>query len=154
MILGNNKKTRKVKIIKFNSDRTIEIQQAPVIKNIATVDKEGFITKNSAFTEYLPSKFYGLIKPKTLKISGCYVVREGDAAPLQFRESSIFGNDIENEELEYHENESFARAVSEEEESNQSAVSTLLGSGIMYGFIAAGVSSVILVLAGALKGGF
>tara|TARA_Y100000004_G_C8803658_1_gene364567 strand:+ start:173 stop:637 length:465 start_codon:yes stop_codon:yes gene_type:complete len=153
MILGTSKKNRKIKLIKFNSDRTLEINNVPIEKNIAVLDKEGFVTKNSGFTEYMPSKFFGLVKPKTLKISGCYVVRENDPAPLEIRESSIYGNSIENEELEYHENESFARAVSTEEEGNDSAVKQLMGSGIMWGFICAGVGLVILVLAGALKSG-
>ncbi len=150
MIFSNNKQ-RLVRVIKFNTDRSIQITKAPIEKSIIVLDKEGFLTKNSAFTEFLPSKFYGFIRPKILKIQGCFIVRENDPAPLEFRAENIYGKEVNVDQLEYHENESFSRAVSNVEENNSDIMQLLLSKGVLLAFGTLGIGIVILVVAGVLK---
>ena len=150
MIFSNNNQ-RLVRVIKFNTDRSIQITKAPVEKSIINIDKEGFISKNSAFTEFLPSKFYGFIRPKIIKIQGCFIVRENDPAPLEFRSENIYGDEVSVDQLEYHENEIFSRAVSNVEESTNDIMQLLLSKGILFAFGSLGIAIVILVVAGVLK---
>tara|TARA_R110002074_G_C12467311_1_gene659912 strand:- start:331 stop:816 length:486 start_codon:yes stop_codon:yes gene_type:complete len=113
----NNKKTM-TNLIKFNHDKTVEIKKVEVIRSIIVSDKEGYLARNSAFTEFFQDKLFGFIKQKPEKIKGCFIVREGAADPLEFREDSIYGKEVTPDDIVYHEDENVAISSSDVELSN------------------------------------
>ena len=53
---------------------------------------------------------------KKIVFKNCFIVRENDPAPLEFRKNKIYGDKLSPETLIYHEDESFSRKVSQLEE--------------------------------------
>ena len=110
-------KLNKVTLIKFNTDRSIKIIAAPVDKSIISDSKEGFIARNSAFTEIIKDRFFGFIKGNQDQIKGSFIVREAAPDPLEFRVEDgvgkIYGEDFTPDDLVYHEDESFTRSTAD-----------------------------------------
>ena len=102
------KKSTQTNLIKFNHDKTVSIKKAEVTRSIIVDDKEGFLARNSAFTEFSEDKLFGFIKQKPEKLKGSFIVREGAADPLEFREDSIYGKDVTPDDIVYHEDENVA----------------------------------------------
>ena len=140
------KKSIQTNLIKFNHDKTVSIKKAEVTRSIIVDDKEGFLARNSAFTEFSEDKLFGFIKQKPEKLKGSFIVREGAADPLEFREDSIYGKDVTPDDIVYHDDENVAISSSEVELSNatgpdyiQKALSVVL--------IAEAISVLVLALA-------
>ena len=57
-----DKKIRKVKLIKFNTDRSIQSVSGIVKKSIIEYDNEGWEARNSAFIEYNQDTLWGFEK--------------------------------------------------------------------------------------------
>ena len=112
------KKNNYTSLIKFNHDKTVNIKKAEVVRSIIVDEKEGFLARNSAFTEFYQDKLFGFIKQKPEKIKGCFIVREHSADPLEFREDSIYGADVTADYIVYHEDENVAISSSDVELSN------------------------------------
>ena len=115
MIFGK-KKQRKIKLIKFNSDRTIQSVNASINKSIIEFEDEGWEARNTAFIEYNKDSLWGFKIQKIDNLKTCFIVRENDPAPLEFRKNKIYGDKLSPETLIYHEDESFSRKVSQLEE--------------------------------------
>lgn len=116
------KKNPTIKVIKFNMDKSIDEINAPVNKSIFHFGNEGWEANPKSFTEINKDKLYGFIKGKEENLIAGYIVRENDPTPLHFRvgrggkKDQIYSNDIvDPDRLVYHEDESFARKVSEVE---------------------------------------
>lgn len=112
------KKNNTTRLIKFNHDKSVEISKVEVTRSIIVSEKEGFLARNSAFTEFSEDKLFGFIKQKPEKLKGSFIVREGAADPLEFREDSIYGKDVTPDDIVYHEDENVAISSSEVELSN------------------------------------
>ena len=126
------KKTKKINLIKFNMDKSIDEIMVPIEKSIFSYQNEGWEANPKSFTEIKKDKLFGFIKSKDEQITGSYVVRENDPTPLHFTNDKIFSNDIvDPDKLVYHEDESIARKVSEVENKNgkapQEFILTMLG---------------------------
>ena len=52
------KKSTQTNLIKFNHDKTVSIKKAEVTRSIIVDDKEGFLARNSAFTEFSEDKLF------------------------------------------------------------------------------------------------
>ena len=111
-----DKKIRKVKLIKFNTDRSIQSVSGIVKKSIIEYDNEGWEARNSAFIEYNQDTLWGFKKEKIDNLKTCFIVRENDPAPLEFKADKIYGDKLNPDTLIYHEDESFSRKVSQIEE--------------------------------------
>ena len=61
------KKSTQTNLIKFNHDKTVSIKKAEVTRSIIVDDKEGFLARNSAFTEFSEDKLFGFITPLLFK---------------------------------------------------------------------------------------
>ena len=140
------KKSTQTNLIKFNHDKTVSIKKAEVTRSIIVDDKEGFLARNSAFTEFSEDKLFGFIKQKPEKLKGSLIVREGAADPLEFREDSIYGKDVTPDDIVYHEDENVAISSSEVELSNATGPD-YIQKGLSVVLIAEAISVLILALA-------
>ena len=87
MIFTNNK-PRKVKLIKFNSDRSIQSIMGIVKKSIIEYQDEGWEARNSGYIEYNKDSLWGFQKAKIDNLKPCFVVRENDPSPLEFKKDN------------------------------------------------------------------
>ena len=140
------KKSTQTNLIKFNHDKTVSMKKAEVTRSIIVDDKEGFLARNSAFTEFSEDKLFGFIKQKPEKLKGSFIVREGAADPLEFREDSIYGKDVTPDDIVYHEDENVAISSSEVELSNATGPD-YIQKGLSVVLIAEAISVLILALA-------
>ena len=140
------KKSTQTNLIKFNHDKTVSIKKAEVTRSIIVDDKEGFLARNSAFTEFSEDKLFGFIKQKPEKLKGSFIVREGAADPLEFREDSIYGKDVTPDDIVYHGDENVAISSSEVELSNATGPD-YIQKGLSVVLIAEAISVLILALA-------
>tara|TARA_R110002012_G_scaffold135728_1_gene289692 strand:- start:4033 stop:4506 length:474 start_codon:yes stop_codon:yes gene_type:complete len=131
MIFGN-KKERKIKLIKFNTDRSVQSIVGTVKKSIIEYEEEGWEARNTAFIEYNKDSLWGFQKAKIDNIKPCFVVRENDPAPLEFKKDKIYGDKLTPETLIYHEDESFSRKVSQIEETGGKAQQDMLIKGLVF----------------------
>tara|TARA_R110002096_G_scaffold196101_1_gene378797 strand:+ start:550 stop:1023 length:474 start_codon:yes stop_codon:yes gene_type:complete len=130
MIFTNNK-PRKVKLIKFNSDRSIQSIMGIVKKSIIEYQDEGWEARNSGYIEYNKDSLWGFQKAKIDNLKPCFVVRENDPAPLEFKKDKIYGNKVTPEALIYHEDESFSRKVSQIEETGGKGQQDIILKGLV-----------------------
>ncbi len=130
MIFGNIKK-RKIKLIKFNTDRSIQSVSGIVNKSIIEHEEEGWEARNTAFIEYNQDTFWGFKKAKIDNLKTCFIVRENDPAPLEFKADKIYGNKLAPETLIYHEDESFSRKVSQIEETGGKGQQYMIVKGLV-----------------------
>ena len=133
-----DKKIRKVKLIKFNTDRSIQSVSGIVKKSIIEYDNEGWEARNSAFIEYNQDTLWGFKKEKIDNLKTCFIVRENDPAPLEFKADKIYGDKLNPDTLIYHEDESFSRKVSQIEETGGKGQQDMIvkGLGITMGVLA------------------
>ena len=115
MIFGKKQK-RKIKLITITTDRTIQSVNAAINKSIIEYEDEGWEARNTAFIEYNKDSLWGFKIQKIDNLKTCFIVRENDPAPLEFRKNKIYGDKLSPETLIYHEDESFSRKVSQLEE--------------------------------------
>ena len=126
-----DKKIRKVKLIKFNTDRSIQSVSGVVKKSIIEYDNEGWEARNSAFIEYNQDTLWGFKKEKIDNLKTCFIVRENDPAPLEFKADKIYGNKLNPDTLIYHEDESFSRKVSQIEETGGKGQQDMIVKGLV-----------------------
>jgi len=126
-----DKKIRKVKLIKFNTDRSIQSVSGVVKKSIIEYDNEGWEARNSAFIEYNQDTLWGFKKEKIDNLKTCFIVRENDPAPLEFKADKIYGDKLNPDTLIYHEDESFSRKVSQIEETGGKGQQDMIVKGLV-----------------------
>ena len=126
-----DKKIRKVKLIKFNTDRSIQSVSGIVKKSIIEYDNEGWEARNSAFIEYNQDTLWGFKKEKIDNLKTCFIVRENDPAPLEFKADKIYGDKLNPDTLIYHEDESFSRKVSQIEETGGKGQQDMIVKGLV-----------------------
>ena len=126
-----DKKIRKVKLIKFNTDRSIQKVSGIVKKSIIEYDNEGWEARNSAFIEYNQDTLWGFKKEKIDNLKTCFIVRENDPAPLEFKADKIYGDKLNPDTLIYHEDESFSRKVSQIEETGGKGQQDMIVKGLV-----------------------
>ena len=126
-----DKKIRKVKLIKFNTDRSIQSVSGIVKKSIIEYDNEGWEARNSAFIEYNQDTLWGFKKEKIDNLKTCFIVRENAPAPLEFKADKIYGDKLNPDTLIYHEDESFSRKVSQIEETGGKGQQDMIVKGLV-----------------------
>ena len=126
-----DKKIRKVKLIKFNTNRSIQSVSGIVKKSIIEYDNEGWEARNSAFIEYNQDTLWGFKKEKIDNLKTCFIVRENDPAPLEFKADKIYGDKLNPDTLIYHEDESFSRKVSQIEETGGKGQQDMIVKGLV-----------------------
>jgi hypothetical protein len=126
-----DKKIRKVKLIKFNTDRSIQSVSGIVKKSITLPIYEGWEARNSAFIEYNQDTLWGFKKEKIDNLKTCFIVRENDPAPLEFKADKIYGDKLNPDTLIYHEDESFSRKVSQIEETGGKGQQDMIVKGLV-----------------------
>jgi len=134
MIFSNNK-LRKVKLIKFNTDRSVQSVSGVVRKSIIEYQDEGWEARNTAFIEFSRDSLWGFKKQKIDNLKSCFIVRENDPAPLEFKSEKIYGEKLSPQTLIYHEDESFSRKVSEVEQTGGTGQQDLLIKGLVVSMI-------------------
>jgi len=147
-----NKKVRKIKLIKFNTDRSIEVVNADIKKSIIEYNDEGWEVRNTAFIEYNVDKIYGFWRNKIDALKICFIVRENDPSPLEFKKNKIYGKDISPDDLVYHEDESFSRKVSEVEKTKGKGTTDLIVKSLGITIVVLGVGIVLGVVTVGLPG--
>lgn len=113
--MGLFDRPRRVTLLKFNMDKSIEEVRAEVNKSLLITKNEGWEANTVSFTEVRKDRIYGFKKANPDKLASCYVVRENDPSPLHFTQDKIYGDPVTPDDLIYHEDESFSRKVSEVE---------------------------------------
>ena len=145
-------KKNKIRILKFNMDKSLDEINGDIEKSIILYEKEGWEANPKCFTELNKDKYFGFKHGNVDKLLSCFVVRENDPSPLHFVEDSIFGDPVTPEDLVYHEDESFSRKVSEIELNKGKAkqnfvvfslgiVSIILAASFLIGMFIVGIPS-------------
>ena len=144
------KKKIKIKLVKFNHDRSVTIKDAEVDKSIIVLEDEGFIARNTAFNEYIKDSFWGFVKGKKEKIKPCFIVRENAPDPLEFRVEEgvgkIYGEEFTPDNLVYQEDESFSRSISNIEIKNSNEPD-LIQKAMVYCLLGEVVAVIVLCFA-------
>ena len=145
-MINFNRDKKMVNLVKFNRDKSVNITKAEIKRSIITLDKEGYIARNSAFVELYQDKLFGFIKQKPDKIQGVFIVREGSADPLEFKENGMYGKSVTADDIVYHEDENLSIASSNVELSNTSGPD-YIQRGLVMALIIESVACLILVSA-------
>ena len=91
----------------------------------------GWEARNSAFIEYNQDTLWGFKKEKIDNLKTCFIVRENDPAPLEFKADKIYGDKLNPDTLIYHEDESFSRKVSQIEETGGKGQQDMIVKGLV-----------------------